>query len=136
MRPRQIRIHMVNDMTPENEKARKLLFSFLTLEQRETFLDSKGFTVIGESTQRKYRLGYNGGLSVFDHQFSYCINLTHDQHCCFPPYEDHLLAQKIILETDELYFLRKAHRSPIYLSYHELRFTMPMPLPTMGVDDR
>jgi hypothetical protein len=38
------------------------------------------------------------------------------------------LAQKIILETDELYFLRKAHRSPIYFTapYHRLRFTMPM----------
>jgi hypothetical protein len=111
-------------MTPESEKARKLLFSFLTLEQRESFLNSKGFTVIGENTQRKYRLAFNGGLSVFDHQFSYCINLQHDEHCCFPPFEDHILAQKIMLETDELCFLRIAHRSQIYYAapYSRLNF--------------
>jgi hypothetical protein len=109
-------------MTPENEKARKLLFSFLTPEQREGFLTSLGFIVIGENTKRRYKLAFHGGLSVFDDNFSYCINLAHNKTGCYPPYEDHILAQKIILETDELYFLRIAHRSMYGL--RPLRFTI------------
>jgi hypothetical protein len=108
-------------MTPENEKARKLLFSFLTPEQQEGFLSSLGFIVIGERTKHRYKLGFHGGLSVFDDQFSYCINLAHNKTGCYPPYEDHILAQKIVLETDELYFLRTAHRSVAFNT--PLRFT-------------
>lgn len=109
-------------MNPEDMKARQLLFSFLTPEQREGFLSSLGFIVIGENTKHKYKLGFKGGLSVFDDQFSYCINLKCDGYGDFPPYEDHILAQKIMLETDELCFLRTAHRSASFGT--PLRFTL------------
>jgi hypothetical protein len=91
-------------------KARELLFSFLTFEQKKSYLNRQGFTVIGHHTGLSYLLGYNFGKSIFTHRFCYCINLACDGYY-YPyvyPIEDHILAQKIMIESDERRFLEIA----------------------------
>jgi hypothetical protein len=91
-------------------RARALLLSFLTFEQRKSYLNRQGFTVIGQHTGLPYLLGYNFGTSIFSERYAYCIHLAYDGYY-YPyvyPEEDHLLAQKIILETDEQYFFKIA----------------------------
>jgi hypothetical protein len=94
-------------------KAHKLLLSFLTREQEKSYLDYQGFSVIGEYTRNQYLLGYNRSTPVFTHSYSYCIHLVSGKYgnYYYPfefPVEDHILAQKVMIETDELRFLKIA----------------------------
>jgi hypothetical protein len=94
-----------------DERAHNLLLSFLTHEQKKSYLNHQGFTVIGQQTGLPYLLGYNFSASIFTKRYSYCIHLV-DANGYYYPYEfppaDHILAQKIIIESDEQRFLEIA----------------------------
>jgi hypothetical protein len=98
--------------TPEiNTRARELLLSKLTAEQRETFERNNWFVVEGGSTGTHYRLeGHTLTANI--------VVLVDDRpthrlcgHCDRSiPMSDQLLAQKLMLELDESEFLRIANR--------------------------
>lgn len=89
-------------------KAHKLLMSFLTREQKVSYLINQGFTVIGQHTGNQYLLGFNRSTPIFTNKYTYCIHLVGGNYGDYPyefPVEDHILAQKVMIETDEQRFL-------------------------------
>jgi hypothetical protein len=89
-------------------KARSLLLSHLTEEQRRTFIEQKWFIVIGGRTRHQYKI-WTGHLvanvtRLYDNQ-RLCAH-CHDSL----PMDDHYLAQKLMLENDEEAFLAIAVR--------------------------
>lgn len=95
------------------ERARALLLTQLTDEQRETFEKNGWFVVEGGKSGRKYRVAANdncaANIYVLDGE-----RVTHRLcgHCDLKkvPLADHLLAQKLMLESAEEEFLRIANR--------------------------
>jgi hypothetical protein len=94
-----------------NFRARELLLSKLTQEQRETFERNNWFVVTGGKTNTRYRL--EGHTLIAN-----IVVLSGDNaayrlcgHCHRSlPMSDHLLAQKLMLEYDEEEFLKIANR--------------------------
>jgi hypothetical protein len=98
------------------EKAIRLLRSWLTPEQNEQFKSGKGFEVIGCDTGTRYRITSSVGMMNV-HQ----MNETGARvrvWCFVPegdlPSADTMLAQKIALETMELRALAVARTGPSY----------------------
>lgn len=104
-------------------RARDLLLKCLTPEQRAQYQASGAFRVTvggGEdsghlfTTPRTYEIsqGFSGNVYLMEGDTrvtSYCI------HCSTSmPDEDHMLAQKLLLETNEREFLDIANPSPVY----------------------
>lgn len=84
-------------------RARELLLSKLSPEQKKTFSDSGWFIVEGGRTKTKYRIRsntYTGNIDVLDVsnnvRYRLCV------HCSGEfPLEDHLVSQKVMLELAE-----------------------------------
>lgn len=107
------------------DRARELLMSVLTPEQKARYLKRSGFTVVGEHTGLTYLLGYNFGPAVFTDRYTYCIHLADGYYYPYEfPTDDHILAQKIILETDELYFLNVARSSRRFTGFAGFDYRM------------
>lgn len=91
------------------KKAEELLLSHLTPEQRETFIKGRWFVVQGK--KRQYRIHgrtYAGNIEVLEG------DKVIERLCCHCradiPLHDHLLAQKIMLESAEADFIKIANR--------------------------
>jgi len=106
------------------ERARRLLASMLSPEQREEFEAENRFhlrVIDGKSgEERVYRIdqGFQGNVKLLGPDGrpvkSYCIHAaTTDDEGHRLPNEDHMLAQKLLLQTDEESFLRIANMSNV-----------------------
>ena len=109
---------------PAIDRARELLVSHLTAEQRETFERNRWFVVKGGKSGKLYRIRVGefvaANIEVLDDRQGYLfeversVKITHRLcghlhfHEC--PLPDHFLAQKLMLEHDEDEFLRIANR--------------------------
>jgi|SRR5579885_1603467 len=96
-----------------HERARALLLSWLSAEQRRQFEATSSFVVVGSTTGRRYCITYGRQLNVFALDDSGRAV----QALCFVPEDmpataDCMLAQKIALETDETAALAIAERAP------------------------
>jgi roadblock/LC7 domain-containing protein len=102
--------------TAPRKKAKRLLYSMLTDYQKRMYRKHKYFHVVSE-TGKKYRLKHGDTMNVYLIEDGkpvkkYCIHPTN------VPVEDTLLAQKLMLETDEKAFLKIANKGEVYP--HEL----------------
>ena len=91
-------------------KAEKLLLENLTLKQREEYKKDKLFVVHGRSGRRyRIRPQRTGNVDVIDRfgkiEHRLCAHTREDI-----PIADNMLAQKLMLEHDEHYFLHIANR--------------------------
>jgi hypothetical protein len=96
-----------------DKKAKKLLAENLDHTQLASLYANGYFQVRGNRTQRYYRIrsGQTGNVSS-ENGKRYCANLgvyTHDRLCAYYAKGDVMLAQKIMIENDELEFLRVAN---------------------------
>jgi hypothetical protein len=95
-------------------RARDLLWEHLTEDQRAEYVEMGRFTVTGNETGDRYLI--RGGAIYRAHDRNdFCLHVVtceEDQM----PFEDQILAQKIIIERDEDLFLRTANfcgRAPL-----------------------
>lgn len=94
------------------ERAQELLLAHLTPEQRSTFKKNGWFVVVGGRSGKRYRIAANDNLAaniyVLDGE---AVSHRLCAHCDLKtvPLADHLLAQKITLETAEDEFLSRAN---------------------------
>lgn len=97
------------------QRARDLLISMLTPDQRKEFDDSQAFTLLAQSGKR-YRITH--GIIANIEALSRKGVVTH-RLCAHPhnaselPVEDTLIAQLLHLRADEAGFLRGANRHPM-----------------------
>ena len=90
-------------------KAAKLLYSLLDNQQRKELEQEGRFTVIGGATGRKYRIetfslcGNVKELLFGAVRNSYCLQVAASVQ-----FEDHFIAQMLLLRYDEKRFLRTA----------------------------
>lgn len=90
------------------DRARELLLSHLTEEQRATFIENKWFVVIGGRSRMRYRIETGhlvANVRRLDDNARLCAHCDHSL-----PMDDHLIAQKLMLEYDEDAFLAIANR--------------------------
>lgn len=97
------------------DRALNLLLSHLTPEQRATFEAKKWFIVEGGRSKRQYRIHANDNVAANIEVLDLDGRRTLSRlcgHCNITkvPLGDHVLAQKIMLESDEDAFLRIANR--------------------------
>lgn len=94
-------------------RARDLLLSYLSDDQRRTFEEHGWFIVLGGRSGRRYRISgrsYAGNVALLHHdndnvEASFC------GHCdASIPLGDQLLAQKVMLEIDEPAYIALANR--------------------------
>jgi hypothetical protein len=99
-------------------RAEALLWAWLSPTQRKQYRARRWFEVTTASG-RRYRI-LQGGVVRFDPRGSaYCIEATSPV-----PVADEMLANKLLLETDERRFLATAHRFP----YRSFSSTLPSDL--------
>ncbi len=96
-----------------DEKADQLLRDVLTPEQLEEFAALQYFTITSQSGKRyRIRLGRAGNIEELDE----AGNPSH-KICCHPadnvPDKDTIVVQKLLLEHDEVEFLRQANRRAV-----------------------
>jgi hypothetical protein len=100
-------------------RARELLLSKLSPEQRKTFEEHKWFIVKGGRSGLSYRIKDQGNVvanvdllapGADDHRASAAYRLCAHPDPARYPLGDHLLSQKIMLELAEDEFLRVANR--------------------------
>jgi len=93
------------------DRARELLLSHLTDEQRRTFENNGWFVVEGGRTGGRYRIrqGYAGNVDVLDGDLVSHKLCAHADPVAVP-WPDQMLAQKLMLEIDEDDFLAIANR--------------------------
>jgi hypothetical protein len=90
------------------DRARELLLSHLTEEQRATFIENRWFVVIGGRSRMRYRIETGhlvANVRRLDDGARLCAHCDHSL-----PMDDHLIAQKLMLEYDEDAFLAIANR--------------------------
>lgn len=96
-------------------RSRELLLAHLTAEQRKSFNGKRFFIVEGGRSKQAYRIrdcgSYSANVDVLEGKPG---KVTH-RLCCHlsdsrVPLYDHLLAQKVWIESDEDAFLRQANR--------------------------
>jgi hypothetical protein len=85
-------------------RAEALLWAWLSLAQRKQYRTRRWFEVT-TSSGRRYRVLRGGVVRVDPHGSAYCIEATSPV-----PVADEMLANKLLLETDERRFLATAHR--------------------------
>lgn len=95
------------------QRAEELLIEHLTPEQQKQYKDNKWFVIEGGKTKQKYRI--RAGTLVANVDVLNDTGRAQHRLCAHArpgsvPMGDQLLAQKIILETDEDAFLRIANR--------------------------
>ena len=92
--------------------AEALLVRHLSPAQRTQFRETKSFDVMVGARRYRLRLGWAGNVSLLDGKGN-----TVEQFCIHPvgkfPHADNLLAQKLLLETDEAKFLQIANKTII-----------------------
>lgn len=91
------------------ERAKRLLESMLSVREREQYQREQFFDVIGQHSKRRYRVrqGTHGNVRLLDES-----GREVSSFCAQPngvPAEDAMLAQKLMLETDERAFLHVAN---------------------------
>lgn len=114
--PPEVRAVRFNSTTEEakRKKALWLLKSWLTREQRESLAKHNWFVVIGNKTRYRYRINHGSVFNVTQLGDSD----TRIRNLCFVPDNapypgDIMLAQKIMLETDEERALQIANKQPL-----------------------
>ncbi len=93
-------------------RAESLLLSALNPIQAKDFRTTREFTVISKDGKRTYRITYGIAGNVILIEKGKPVA----RYCIYPigiPIEDVMLAQKLMLETDEESFIRIANRTPI-----------------------
>lgn len=98
---------------PAKNRAKELLLTHLTPAQKETFEKNKWFIVEGGKSKQRYRIRTNSqamNIEVMDGEkvkYRLCAHLNYQ---CDAPLDDHILAQKLMLEAAEDDFLKIANR--------------------------
>jgi hypothetical protein len=87
-------------------RAEALLWAWLSPAQRQQYRARRWFEVTTTSG-RRYRILRGGIVRIDPHGSGYCIEATSPV-----PVADEMLANKLLLETDERRFLATAHRFP------------------------
>jgi len=87
-------------------RAEALLWAWLSPAQRAQYRARRWFEVITTSG-RRYRILRDGVVRLYPRGSGYCIEATSSV-----PVADEMLANKLLLETDERRFLATAHRFP------------------------
>jgi hypothetical protein len=87
-------------------RAEALLWAWLSPAQRQQYRARRWFEVT-TSSGRRYRILRGGVVRIDPHGSGYCIEATSPV-----PVADEMLANKLLLETDERRFLATAHRFP------------------------
>lgn len=102
-------------------KAKKLLTEHLTDEQLQS-LAEKDYFELESSSGRRYRIyrGIQRNITELDAQGREFNRLCAHSNEMNMPAEDHILVQKLMLETDESGFRKIANHSPIYVPNREL----------------
>lgn len=93
--------------------ARKLLLQHLTPRQRRQLAKHNWLEVSGPKTGHVYRIHahkFLGNIWDIPNSCKYCLYAKGDHSL---PISDHVLAQKLLIETDERRFLRLANRVPL-----------------------
>lgn len=85
-------------------RAEALLLGWLSPSQRAQYL-ARGWFEVTTATGRRYRVRPGGVVGLEPRESAYCIEATSPV-----PAADELLANKLLLETDERRFLATAHR--------------------------
>jgi hypothetical protein len=96
-------------------RSKELLLAHLTAQQRATFEREKFFVVVGGKSRQLYRVRDKGStVANIDVLEGKPGKVTHRLCCHLADYRvplyDHLLAQKVWIESDEEAFLRQANR--------------------------
>jgi hypothetical protein len=93
-----------------DKRAEALLAAHLTPRQREQYREHRYFEVITRTGRYRLAHGWAGNVHRVDDQ-----DRLVERFCIHParvvPYADNLLAQKLMLETDEERFLRVANKT-------------------------
>lgn len=88
-----------------NECAKRLLLSCLSPDQKREFEENKRFTVVAQSGQA-YTVTTAASFNVKTDEWAFCAGPQG------VPVYDQMLAQKLMLETDEVRFIDAANRIP------------------------
>lgn len=98
---------------PAARRARELLLSYLSDDQRRTFEEHGWFVVLGGRSGRRYRISgasYAGNVALLHHDNDN-VEARFCGHCDPSiPLGDQLLAQKVMLEVDEPAYIALANR--------------------------
>lgn len=92
----------------ENKKAKELLLSCLTKQQKKQYEKHNWFIVRGSETGLVYRINRKSQINVDLMDGDVVVKRLCTVPDEYVPIEDHLLAQKLMLETDEMDFLSRA----------------------------
>ena len=87
-------------------RAEALLWTWLSRAQRRQYR-RRGWFEVTTASGRRYRILRGGVVRLDPHGSGYCIEATSPV-----PVADEMLANKLLLETDERHFLATAHRFP------------------------
>ena len=100
---------------PAVVKARALLNSMLSLEQRAQYEQYRYFDVISRTTRTRYRVhaGVAGNIERLDDQGRPVARLCCHLSASDVPEEDHMVMQRLFLEHNEAEFVRTANITPI-----------------------
>jgi hypothetical protein len=90
-----------------NARGLDLLMKFLTPQQKADFVEHGSFCVKGSHSGKTYVINQNNNYNVCDGQSFWCFTPSH-VGLCIP---DVMLAQKIVLESDEPATLRVANET-------------------------
>jgi hypothetical protein len=92
-------------------RARELLRSHLSDEQRDDYDRSRSF-VVAVPSGRRYRISHAWAFNVRDEadRTEYCVQFRRGLYGREIPIEDLMLGQKLLLECDEPRFLRTANK--------------------------
>jgi hypothetical protein len=91
-------------------RAEALLWAWLSPAQRKQYRGRRWFEVT-TATGRRYRVLRGAVVRLHPRGSAYCIEATSPV-----PVADEMLANKLLLETDERRFLATAHRLPLSLT--------------------
>jgi hypothetical protein len=108
--PRIPRVHAEPRINSALNRARDLLLSQLTDEQRAHLVEHNWFVVIGSRSRRRYKIDAHhivANVRRLDDGARLCAHCNDNL-----PISDHLLAQKLMIENDEDSFLAIANRHP------------------------
>lgn len=98
------------------EKARKLLVEHLSAAQRKTYEEKAYFDVELDGKSYRIHQGTHGNVRLLTPRAGRIVEAV--RYCAQPdgvPAEDAMLAQKLMLETDEAAFLKVANASPLII---------------------
>lgn len=109
----QARLERVKEYEEAGAKAKELLLEHLTPTQKETFNKNKWFVVEGGKSKQQYRIRaeyHTINIEVMDGKKVSHKLCAHVHGSAGVPLHDHILAQKIMLESAEDDFLKIANR--------------------------